>query len=177
MLKNTQKKKNNYKWLILVLLVIVLISLVYFLVSRSSKNSSQNNTVTQTSQKSSISNNNQNSSSKSTITSSQTNSSTTTVLIAPSGLFVSNHIQDNNSSSNIQSICLTTPGANCNISFTMGNTTISLGVKTADKNGYVSWQWNTKDQNISSGTWQIKATTTLNGQTKITVDQSNLMVQ
>lgn len=88
--------------------------------------------------------------------------------ITPFGDFASDYQPnlDSNPHPNIlNSVCNTTPGAQCTITFTMGNTTKSLPVTTADAGGSVYWTWKLQDIGLTVGTWKIQATATLNNKT------------
>ena len=100
-------------------------------------------------------------------------------LIAPTGSFVSNHTPGQNGSPTTeQSVCNTTSGATCNISFTNDEgITKNLGVKTTDSNGSAYWQWDISGGNLSTGSWKITATATLNNQTLTSTDSMPLEVQ
>jgi hypothetical protein len=128
---------------------------------------------------------------KSTKSSTQVNSSgsgtpssskstgTSAVLITPSGSFVSNHHPNLGGSPapNLESsVCATTPGATCTISFTMGGTTKSLEARTADSNGAAFWDWKLQDIGLTAGTWKIQAAASLNGQTRTASDAMDLTV-
>lgn len=104
--------------------------------------------------------------------------STSSPLNAPWGNFVSNHSpgKDGAPTSEV-STCNTTPGATCTVQFIKGGVSRNLETKTTDSNGSVSWSWDIKDANLSSGKWQITAVATLNGQSKSTSDQLSLEVQ
>jgi hypothetical protein len=100
-------------------------------------------------------------------------------LFAPSGNFVSNHnpnMSGKPAPNLIQSVCVTTPGATCTITFTKDGTTKSLPNQTADGEGATYWDWKLQDIGLSAGEWKIQAKATLNGQTKTTDDPLNLRV-
>lgn len=88
--------------------------------------------------------------------------------VPPTGNFVSNHSPMPND--NLESLCVSTPGAVCDIRFSSGSTTISLGKKTIGSNGSVDWFWRPADIGITSGDWQIVASVTYNNKT---VDQTD----
>lgn len=98
-------------------------------------------------------------------------------LISPSGSFVSNHRPSLGNTSAIESICITTPGASCTIAFTMGSVVKTLDTKKVGSDGAAVWSWDIKNAGFVAGTWQITATSSLNGQTKSTADIQNLEVQ
>lgn len=104
--------------------------------------------------------------------------STSQPLKAPSGTFVSNHRPSlSGSSSQEQSVCNTTPGANCYIQFTKGNLVKTLPVQTVGSSGSVYWNWDVQSAGFSPGPWQITAIASANGQTLTTQDSQPLEVQ
>jgi hypothetical protein len=120
------------------------------------------------------------SNSGSTGTSSKTGSGgSPAALIAPSGSFVSNHhpnLSGTPAPNAMSSVCNTTPGASCQISFTKDGVTKSLGAQTADANGATYWNWKLQDIGLTEGTWGVQASATLNGQTKTASDAMDLVV-
>jgi hypothetical protein len=96
-------------------------------------------------------------------------------LIEPTGNFVSSHTAK--TTSNEASTCNTTPGASCQITFTMGSLVKSLPAKHADAGGAVYWEWQPQDVGLTSGSWRVKATAKLEGKTKSASDASLLEVQ
>jgi hypothetical protein len=97
----------------------------------------------------------------------------------PSGNFVSNHhpkIGENSSQNQMTSVCNTTPGANCNIEFTLGSTTKSLGPKVTDAQGFAYWSWNLEDLGFSEGTWEIKATASESNNIMTSIDSMGLVI-
>lgn len=118
----------------------------------------------------------QNPSSGSGDTSNKNSSSGTNVkLVAPDGTFVSSHHVSMDVT--IASNCTTTPGATCQISFTKDGTTKSLDSRTTDKGGGAYWSWKPQDIGLTSGSWKVKATATLNGKSLSADDALNLEVQ
>ncbi|HSW66042.1 MAG TPA: hypothetical protein VLI54_02805 [Bacillota bacterium] len=99
-----------------------------------------------------------------------------TSLVAPSGNFVSSHKADLSSVPSLQSVCVTTPGASCYITFTQGSTTKSLATQTTDRGGAAYWTWKLQDIGITEGNWTITASATLNGETKTGTDALKLEV-
>jgi hypothetical protein len=110
----------------------------------------------------------------------QGNSATST-LVAPSGNFVSNHhphLSDNPAgSAYLASVCTTTPGASCKITFTQNSVTKSLQVETTDAGGSAYWNsWKLQDYGLTAGSWKIQAVATLGSQTKTSDDALTLDV-
>lgn len=111
---------------------------------------------------------------------SPSNPATNAPLVAPYGDFVSNHKPGKNTSTLVTSVCNTTPGAQCTITFT--STADPRIVKTlapgiADSSGSVFWNnWDIKQAGFTNGTWLINATATLNGKTLTTPDKTNFEV-
>lgn len=102
------------------------------------------------------------------------------VLTAPKGDFVSNHhpnLSGKPAPNTVSSVCTTTPGATCTISFTKDNITKSLPVQTTDRGGTAYWNgWTLQSLGLTAGSWQIKATASLNGQTLSSTDAMNMEV-
>ncbi len=130
-----------------------------------------------------------NSSSSSSTTNSSTNSSNpvnktpgqntaNTYLITPWGNFVSNHHPGQNGTPLTEtSVCNTTQGATCDISFTNGTATESLPAQVASSNGATFWSnWSLSSIGLTPGNWKITATATLDGQTKTATDPMELVV-
>ncbi len=106
-------------------------------------------------------------------------SSADTTLLVPSGDFVSNHspnLSNSPAPNEISSVCTTTPGATCTITFTKDGVTKSLPQQTTDRGGSTYWDWKLQTVGLTVGTWQINAVATLNGQTKSAADAINLNV-
>ncbi len=100
-------------------------------------------------------------------------------LITPFGNFVSNHrpnLSGSPAPSSLSSVCNTTPGASCTITFTKSGTNKSLPAQTADANGATYWNWSLQDIGLMSGTWKIQANASLDGQTKSASDALDLVV-
>jgi hypothetical protein len=107
-------------------------------------------------------------------------STPTTDLLAPSGVFVSDHhpnLGGTPTPNTESSTCNTTPGATCQILFTNGNITKSLQAEVTDVGGAVYWNWNLQDAGVTQGIWSVKAQAKFGDQTKTTVDPLNLDVQ
>lgn len=107
------------------------------------------------------------------------NSTPNVTLLEPSGPFVNNHrpkLDGSATESQMQSVCNTTPGASCQISFTKDGTTRTLPAQTTDSGGATYWSWKLQDIGLTEGSWQVKATATLNGQTKEASDALNLEI-
>lgn len=102
----------------------------------------------------------------------------TATLLTPTGTFVSNHkiSLGNADQLNIQSDCTTTPGASCKITLTKGSVTKTLSAKKTDAGGAAYWSWNVKDLGLTAGSWQVKATVTLDDQTQTAADAMNMEI-
>jgi hypothetical protein len=96
----------------------------------------------------------------------------------PSGSFVSNHKPGQNGSPTEESsVCLTTPGASCTITFTMNNTTKSLPAQTADSSGTAYWaSWTPASVGLTAGSWKVSAVATWGTQSATTQDPVPLEV-
>jgi len=119
--------------------------------------------------------------SSSTGSTSQSSGSTTqATLTTPLGNFVSDHHPNHGGSpapNTITSVCSTTPGATCIISFTMNGVTKSLPKQTVDAGGSTYWNnWTLQSVGLTAGSWKIQATATLNGQTATATDAMDLVV-
>lgn len=104
---------------------------------------------------------------------------TTAALISPSGNFVSNHrpnLSGNPAPASETSVCTTTPGASCSITFTKDGITKSLTPQTTDRGGSAYWNWKLQDIGLTGGSWHIQAIASLGDQTKTADDALNLQV-
>jgi hypothetical protein len=100
-------------------------------------------------------------------------------LTAPTGVFVSDHhpnLSGSPAPNTMTSDCTTTPKATCQISFTMNGVTKSLPAQTTDAQGATYWNWTLQKIGLSSGTWTIQATATLNGSSQSATDARDLVV-
>lgn len=99
-------------------------------------------------------------------------------LTEPTGNFISTHTIALGTNPQMESICNTTAGASCKITFTNGSTTKSLSAQNTDRGGATYWAWKPKDSNINltPGTWTVTAVAQLGSQTKTTVDATKLEV-
>lgn len=98
---------------------------------------------------------------------------------APTGNFVSNHspnLSGQPAPNTIQSVCVTSPGATCTISFSKDGVTKSLPVQGTDKEGAAYWSWQLQDLKLTEGSWTITAKATLNGSTKTATDPNKLEI-
>lgn len=99
-------------------------------------------------------------------------------LQAPFGSFVSSHSPSLGSASGEESVCITTPGATCTITFTNSDGVVkTLPAQTTNSNGNATWDWDVKTAGFTEGSWTIKVTATLNGQTQSVTDKLPLKVQ
>ena len=100
-------------------------------------------------------------------------------LKAPTGNFVSNHhpnLSGKPAPNEIQSVCVTTAGASCQIVFTKDGVTESLPAQTTDRGGAAYWTWKLQDINLTVGSWKIQAKATLGSQTQTADDPATLEV-
>jgi cytoskeletal protein RodZ len=114
-------------------------------------------------------NNSSGSSSSTTSTGSSTSTPTTVNVITPWGNFVSNLNPSNNSPENQEeSVCNSSPGVTCTITFTQGSKTITLlQPKTTNADGAAYWgPWTASQVGLTSGDWQINATASSGNQSK-----------
>lgn len=102
---------------------------------------------------------------------------TDTTLATPTGPFVNSHgVKVDSAPNTQQSVCVTTSGATCEIIFTNGSTTRSLGAQMTDRGGATYWTWSPQSAGLSVGTWKITAKAVLGSQTKTASDSTNLEV-
>lgn len=105
---------------------------------------------------------------------------TTTVLLAPSGNFVSNHHPNLGGSpapDTMTSVCDTTPGATCTITFIKDGITKTLSAQSTDRSGSAFWNnWSLAVIGLTAGSWKVQAVAMLDGQTKTTTDPMSLEV-
>ena len=97
----------------------------------------------------------------------------------PTGTFVSNHHPNLGGSpapNEIQSVCVTTSGAYCEIIFTKDSVTKSLPKQLTDRGGAAYWTWKLQDIGLTKGSWQVQAKATLGSQTKTADDAATLEV-
>lgn len=97
----------------------------------------------------------------------------TVELKAPYGNFVSNHhpsISGQSSPNEIQSVCITTPGATCTIVFIKNNERRELPPQKTDAEGAAYWTWKLHDIGLTEGNWKIQGKATLGSQVKTADD-------
>jgi len=100
--------------------------------------------------------------------------------VQPSGTFVSNHypnISGSPAPNVLSSTCVTTPGAQCKISFTKGGSTVSLTTQTTDSDGNTSWEWSVKDLGLGAGEWSVTAIAINGDKTASSTDSMKLTVR
>ena len=104
-----------------------------------------------------------------------TTTSTQTSVNTPTGNFVSSHMI-NSSTGSLESICTTSLGATCEITFRKGDTMLTLGKKEVDNNGTATWIWTPGSIALTSGSWEITATATIGDKTSTAIDPLKLDV-
>lgn len=107
------------------------------------------------------------------------NAASNLTLLAPSGNFVSNHrpnLSGSPAPNSINSVCTTTPGASCKITFTKDGATKSLPPQIVDQGGSTYWNWKLQDIGLTQGSWKIEAIASLNEQASTSSDVLNLEV-
>lgn len=100
-------------------------------------------------------------------------------LKTPTGTFVSNHhpnLSGSPAPNQIQSVCATTSGAQCQILFTKDGVTKSLPTQTTDRGGAAYWTWKLQDVGLTAGSWKVQAKATLGSQTQTADDAATLEV-
>lgn len=97
-------------------------------------------------------------------------------LQPPNGNFVSAHRV--NLSSQLTSVCNSSSGASCVITFKSSDgVSKSLTKATVDQGGSAYWNnWTPKSIGLTAGTWQIAATATLGDQSKSASDAMEMVV-
>ncbi len=108
-----------------------------------------------------------------------TGGASTATLNAPTGDFISNHhpnLSGSPAPNTVQSVCNTTSGATCQITFTKDGVTKSLPAQTTDAGGATYWTWKLQDVGLTAGSWQVQAKATLGSQTKTANDAMALEV-
>lgn len=100
-------------------------------------------------------------------------------LLTPSGNLVSNHFPgQNDTSTAMQSVCNTTPGASCDIKFTNDEGVVkNLGAKVTNADGVAVWTWDIDGSNLGPGSWTVTAVAELGEKTKTVTDNIKLEVQ
>lgn len=97
-------------------------------------------------------------------------------LIAPTGNFVSAHSNVPVSAA-LSSVCNTTSGAECRISFESGGTTKSLPAQIVDAGGSAYWNsWTPKSIGLTPGRWKVQAIAALGSATRSSDDAMDLVV-
>jgi len=100
-------------------------------------------------------------------------------LVAPTGNFVSDHhpnLSGSPAPNSMTSVCNTSPGASCQISFTNGSTTKSLPTQTTDAGGATYWYWKLQDIGLTAGSWKISATSSVSGNSLSSTDPMALVI-
>jgi hypothetical protein len=100
-------------------------------------------------------------------------------LVAPAGNFVSNHHPNLGGSpapNTMTSVCNTSPGASCQISFTQDGTTKSLPAQVTDAGGATFWDWKLQDVGLGAGEWKITATSKVGDKSLSATDPMPLVV-
>lgn len=93
----------------------------------------------------------------------------------PTGAFLSAHrLPTGDPEVTVRSICQTTPGATCVITFTRGDVTRSLPEQTVDETGHASWNWKPAEVGLDLGHWDVQVTATMNGQVRSVADAIGL---
>ena len=178
----TKKSTSRKPWLLIggIILLIILALVVTELTNTthifhtstepSTTNTSVNNTTTNT--KPSTVKSTPGSGAKST---NPTSASSVSLQSPYQSTYVSNH-SPATVNDRLQSVCVTSPGANCVIEFTMNGVTKSLAATKADSSGSAYWAWSPKQLGLTTGQWTASAKVTLNGQSKTSSDTIPLEV-
>lgn len=100
-------------------------------------------------------------------------------LVAPTGNFVSNHhpnLSGSPAPNSMTSVCNTSPGASCRITFTNGDVNKSLPEQVTDSGGATYWYWKLQDIGLTAGSWKISATSSMSGSSLSSTDPTPLEV-
>ena len=123
---------------------------------------------------------NKNNANNTTLNNKSSPETSTSFLIQPTGDFVSDHhpnLSGHPAPNILTSVCNTSPGATCQIFFSMNGVVRSLPSKDADSSGTVYWQnWTLQSIGLSSGSWKISVLASLGNQTKTSYDTMDLLV-
>jgi cytoskeletal protein RodZ len=180
MKKARKSKKNSLKAYSLVALVIVLVAGFFVIRHFNSNNNTTPRTENQYTKGDQSTNEGSKGSAPSTPITSTTNpSSSTATITTPSGNFVSDHhpnLSGSPAPNSMTSVCDTTPGASCQITFTSNGVVKSLAAQVADSGGSTYWSWTLQNVGLTAGSWQVKAIATLGSQTLSTTDVMALVV-
>jgi len=100
--------------------------------------------------------------------------------MTPFGNFVSNHspnLDGNPAPSSMESVCNTSPGAQCSIELTNAAGVVkTLAAQTTDANGATYWSWDVKKAGLTVGTWKLKVIAKLHDQTATATSPQDLEV-
>ncbi|MEI7539405.1 MAG: hypothetical protein WCJ36_01375 [Candidatus Saccharibacteria bacterium] len=172
-------KKNNKKAIIIILLMITLLTIATILLIICTPKPKTTTNTTQPNNSSSNINSGATSSPKDNSQTTPAIINSDTTPIEPTGTFISNHhpnLSGNPAPNTESSTCTTTPGADCEIRFTNGNTTKSLSIKKTDSDGNASWDWNLNDVGLTAGEWSITAIAINGSKTATATDSMSLSV-
>ncbi len=186
-MKSNKKGKFLIKLAILAIVIIAISIIVYFKMNKSTKSSpiTANQYTKGQTNNSKTKNGSSNSPSMATVKHSNStsgspvnNNQSNLALLSPSGNYVSNHNPGaNNTPSTETSVCNTTPGATCQISFNQGIVTKYLPTQITNQSGTTYWNnWNPQGIGLYAGKWTIKATSSLNGSSKSSYDAMQLTI-
>ena len=100
-------------------------------------------------------------------------------LREPSGTFLSSHrlsLSGNDGPATARSVCHTTAGATCEITFSKNGMNVSLAAKEADGGGVTTWDWSPGAMTMDAGRWDVVVTARLDGAEKSVTDPIGLEV-
>lgn len=105
-------------------------------------------------------------------------SGSTVALKDPQGTFVSNHTPSLSKTETLKehSVCVTTAGANCYITFSMADIEKTLKSTVAGSDGAANWDWDISEAGLTAGSWKITATASSGGKSVSTTDTLQLVV-
>ena len=77
----------------------------------------------------------------------------------------------------MESVCNTSPGAQCSIELTNADGIVkTLAPQTTDTSGATYWSWDVKKAGLTGGSWKVKAIAKLHDQTATATSAQNLEV-
>lgn len=82
-------------------------------------------------------------------------------LLPPSGTFLSSHklsLSGTGAPSNARSVCRTSPGASCWLTFSNDGRNVSFLAEKVDASGVATWDWSPTDIQLTIGHWDVTVT-------------------
>jgi hypothetical protein len=82
-------------------------------------------------------------------------------LLPPTGTFLSSHrlsLSGAGAPGNARSVCRTSPGAKCWLTFSKDGKNVSFLARTVGDDGVASWDWSPADIHLTAGHWDVTVT-------------------